>query len=312
MLWLWDLFEFTWQGLFKFVLYFLIGWVFFVRRPKPRKGDLPMVLGMAVLMFAFSFAKSGTSIFSYAYGFFLFGFGATTVLFLRIKIRYRAAVLVILAGLLAASWIFLSPGKLIYAYVPISLLSLTAMLFSRSIRKSGNDKKDFWDDPRLITPPDFKEISEPVIFLMGPIQGAREWQRDAAYMIWGMNKDIRVACPRRKFFSEKFDYDTQVDWETAYLNRAAENGAILCWLEREHTHYCERAYAQTTRFELGEWKSKYEANGGINLVVGIDEGFSNGRYILKRLSDDCPDVPIAKSLKEACEKAVEKILERSS
>ena len=83
----------------------------------------------------------------------------------------------------------------------------------------------------------------------------------------------------------------QVDWETCYLNKAAQNGAILFWLAKETSHHPERAYAQTTRFELAEWKTKYKQNK-INLLVGIEPKFPGERYIRHRFGQDCPEIHI--------------------
>jgi len=68
-----------------------------------------------------------------------------------------------------------------------------------------------------------------------------------------------------------------------------------------------RAYAQTSRFELGEWKARYERSG-IKLAIGIEKGFGNERYIRRRLGQDCPDLPVFSSLNETCSAAVGLIL----
>ncbi|MBI4854122.1 MAG: hypothetical protein HY819_20185 [Acidobacteria bacterium] len=80
----------------------------------------------------------------------------------------------------------------------------------------------------------------------------------------------------------------------------------MFWLAKEITHTCDRAYAQTTRFELGEWKARYD-QGKIKLVLGIEEGFSNSRYIRRRFSQDCPSVKICSSLEETCQEIVKQI-----
>lgn len=150
------------------------------------------------------------------------------------------------------------------------------------------------------------EVSKPVIFLAGPIQGAPNWQEAAIGIIQGLNPDVVVASPRRNI-DDNFVYGEQVDWETAHLRRAAENGAIMFWLAKELDHYCNRAYAQTSRFELAEWKIRHERDG-TKLIVGIEEGFSGARYIRRRFSQDCPEVPITTSLEETCLKVVEQIV----
>jgi hypothetical protein len=165
----------------------------------------------------------------------------------------------------------------------------------------------------LFTPPKYIEDKDsPVIFLAGPIQGADNWQKKAAEII-SQNKEILIASPRRDIDIDRdFDervYMEQVDWETYHLNRAAQNGVILFWLANEHRHFRERAYAQTTRFELGEWiaKNKYEE---AKVVVGIDNAFTGQKYLLHRLPKENPDIPIFSTLEETCKKAVELALKK--
>lgn len=119
--------------------------------------------------------------------------------------------------------------------------------------------------------PERPTVEGPLIFLAGPIQGAPLWQTEAISMIRTYSTTVHIASPRRRKlerlikptasfaarFTESFVgemYIEQVDWETRYLNRAAENGCILFWLAKEENHICTRAYAQTSRFELAEWK----------------------------------------------------------
>lgn len=98
-------------------------------------------------------------------------------------------------------------------------------------------------------------------------------------------------------------YNEQVDWETYHLRKAGENGVVLFWLAKEHEHKCERAYAQTTRFELSEWKMRHERDGA-KLVVGIEEGFTGAKYLVRRFTQDCPDVPLCSTLEETIGHAI--------
>jgi hypothetical protein len=157
---------------------------------------------------------------------------------------------------------------------------------------------------QILLPPDHIEVIGPLIFLAGPIQGAADWQAEAVQILRGLAPDIHFANPRRDYPPGEFAYEKQVDWETHYLRRAARDGAILFWLARETDHFCDRAFAQTTRFELAEWKVRHERDGS-KLVVGIDDGFPGGRYIRRRLALDCPNVPLLSSLEETCRVAVE-------
>jgi hypothetical protein len=155
----------------------------------------------------------------------------------------------------------------------------------------------------VILPPQYVAVEGTLVFLAGPIQGAPDWQDRAIHFFHDLAPDFHLACPRGLSMPAKFDYAAQVDWETHHLRLAAQQGAILFWLAREVYHRCDRAYAQTTRFELAEWKVRHERDG-VRLVVGIDEGFSGARYIRHRLGQDCPGIPMVESLEAACRAAV--------
>lgn len=160
-----------------------------------------------------------------------------------------------------------------------------------------------------IYPPTYLEkIESPVIFLAGPIQGVHTWQEDAIKTIHSLDSKLCIASPRRQNIETNGDFTTgmyneQVDWETFHLRRAGENGCVLFWLAKETVHTCSRAYAQTTRFEIAEWKMRHEFYKS-NLVIGIEEGFTGSKYIRRRFMQDCPEVPICDSLEETCGQAV--------
>jgi hypothetical protein len=159
--------------------------------------------------------------------------------------------------------------------------------------------------PRLlIQPPDFPAIDGPLVFLAGPIQGAPDWQDEAGRLLAALAPALHVASPRRRYLPGEFDYAAQVDWETHHLRRAAASGAILFWLAREAVPTPGRAYAQTTRFELAEWKVRHERDG-VRLVVGIEAGFTGERYVRHRFAQDCPGVALCESLAETCRRAAE-------
>lgn len=168
-------------------------------------------------------------------------------------------------------------------------------------------------NPNLLQPPEIKEVIGPVIFLAGPIQDAPDWQSIAVEIISGIDPDILIASPRKNYGPGEFVYESQVDWESHYLRRAAAWGAIIFWLANQEKQTTEpgqrfpRPYAQTTRQELGEWRAEKRHSPEINLVVGIDTDFSNARYTRRRLEQDTPDVPILDSLDDTCAAAVELI-----
>lgn len=159
---------------------------------------------------------------------------------------------------------------------------------------------------QLLLPPNIVETHGPVIFLAGPVQGAPDWQAAAVIHIQQASGSIHIASPRKDYAPGEFVHEKQLDWETCYLRQAAREGVILFWLAREVEHLCDRCYAQTTRFELAEWKVRHERDGA-RIVVGIEQGFSGARYIRRRLEQDCPGIPIFTSLAETCAAAVAKI-----
>jgi hypothetical protein len=155
----------------------------------------------------------------------------------------------------------------------------------------------------LLQPPEIVEVDSPVIFLAGPIQGAPDWQTEASEIIHTLDSSIVVASPRKNYPEGTFVYEKQVDWETHYLRLAGRVGVIGFWLAAQTEETPGRAYAQTTRFELAEWKMKHELQNA-KLALGIEEGFGNARYIRRRFAQDCPTVPITDSLEAMCSNAV--------
>ncbi len=158
---------------------------------------------------------------------------------------------------------------------------------------------------QLILPPNYLSITGPVVFLAGPIQGT-DWQHLAIEYLQKLSPELNIACPRRDYPAGEFIYEKQVDWETHHLRYAAQNGAIMFWLAKELVHTCDRAYGQTSRFELAEWKVRYERDN-IKLVLGIEEGFSGSRYIRRRFAQDSPNITICNTLEETCKQAIKEI-----
>jgi hypothetical protein len=56
-------------------------------------------------------------------------------------------------------------------------------------------------------------------------------------------------------------------------------------LAKEKEHIPDRAYAQTSRFELAEWLTNGCYDENVNVFVGIEDGFSGATYIKKKIKD---------------------------
>jgi len=155
-------------------------------------------------------------------------------------------------------------------------------------------------------------ITGPVIFLAGPIQGTDDWQEQARLLVarHPQCKHVTIANPRCSPRTPdppvSFDFEAQVDWESRWLRRASQFGVLLFWLAKETVHLCHRAYAQTSRWELSEWKDRL-AHQGTNtpLVVGIEPGFSGERYMRHRLSQDLPHLKVHATFDETVNAAIE-------
>ncbi len=155
---------------------------------------------------------------------------------------------------------------------------------------------------RVIVVPSYEDVSGPLIFLAGPIQGAPDWQADAIRIINDRDPGLIIACPRSPP-PWNLTIQTQARWEHHYLNYAAHCGATMFWLAREEVHDCRRAYAQTSRFELG-WMMMRHIIQRNHVVIGIERGFSNEPYLRITLGDQAPDIPIFMTLAETCAEAV--------
>jgi len=158
----------------------------------------------------------------------------------------------------------------------------------------------------VLQPPEIPHVCKaPVIFLAGPIQGAPPWQAIAVEYIRSHSDGITIANPRRDAI-EKLDergYEKQVEWEHLFLQAAITSGVVMFWLAAEGNHDCSRAYAQTTRFELGEAMVRHSV-ANARVVVGVEAGFSGAQYIKKTLRDKTPRIPVLSSLEETCAEAI--------
>lgn len=162
----------------------------------------------------------------------------------------------------------------------------------------------------------FDDNKDIVIFLAGPIQGTdpnKIWQEELIKKIQNkiknikLNKNIIMASPRRLDKPEKFIYDEQVEWESHYLNKAGNNGIIVFWLAKEFEKIDGRSYAQTTRFEIGEWFAKGKNINNFKISIGIQNGFNGSKYIIHKFKKEYPDLEIQNNLEKLSNEILEYI-----
>jgi len=152
-----------------------------------------------------------------------------------------------------------------------------------------------------------------LVFLAGPIQGAApNWHSKAIVLINAGNQNLHIANPISSVIGADFNYAKQVSWEVYTIRVSSAVGAIMFWMAKEETHLPERAYAQTSRFELAEWIGHFKTRKmfqperePLKLIVGIEPGFSGERYIRFRLADDLPDFPVYSTLEDTCAGVIE-------
>ena len=156
----------------------------------------------------------------------------------------------------------------------------------------------------LILPPQYLTVEGPLVFLAGPIQALPDWQEQAIRILREASAELHLASPAGN--TSLASSTLTLRWtgnRTISDSPPVKGRSSSGW--REATHHCDRAYGQTSRFELAEWKVRHERDGA-RLVVGIEDGFSGARYIRRRFQQDCPGVPVVSSLQAACQLAVQR------
>lgn len=180
--------------------------------------------------------------------------------------------------------------------------------------------KNIKGEMRVLTPPEyckvatFEENEDIVIFLAGPIQGAPEWHKSFMNKFKKemegkkLSKNIVIASPKRDEVDKtKFVYQEQVDWESFYLDKASKHGVIVFWMPKETEKVEGRSYAQTTRFEIGEWFAKGQNIKDFKIVVGAQKGFEGTRYMEYKFEQINPEFKLHESLDDVVDEVIKKI-----
>ena len=145
---------------------------------------------------------------------------------------------------------------------------------------------------------EYTENENICVFLAGPIQGAPNWQENFISILsekfkkLKLTRDIIIASPRRLKKPIDFNYDVQVDWESKFLQKASDCGVVVFYLPKAVENVDGRSYAQTTRFEMGEWFAKGQCIDNFKIVIGAEEGFDGLRYMGKKFSDSYNEMEI--------------------
>jgi len=170
--------------------------------------------------------------------------------------------------------------------------------------------------PEYDTVATFVEFKDVVVFLAGPIDGTSKekmWQEELIKKIesklegFKTNRNIVLASPRRLEKPKNFIYEEQVNWESFYLDKAAQQGIVVFWLAKEQEKIEGRTFARTTRFEIGEWWAKGQSINDFKMVVGAQSGFDGTKYIEKKFTETDENFELLTSLDAMSKEIVKQI-----
>ena len=131
----------------------------------------------------------------------------------------------------------------------------------------------------------------PSIFLAGPTPRDKDtpsWRPAALTILDALQFKGTVFVPEDDFYREDFDYDSQVGWELAALNRSA---AILFWVPRGPA-----LPGFTTNVEFGMFASKQ------NVVLGYPEDAEKMKYL--HVHADRYNIPVYHTLADTVKAAI--------
>lgn len=159
---------------------------------------------------------------------------------------------------------------------------------------------------RVLLPPDYQQVTGPLLFLAGPIKGAADWQSQAIAYLHEREPTLTIASPRTVRATDAYSatfsedqYIAQAEWEHRHLEQAMWHGLVLFWFAPESQHFCDRAYAQTTRVEFGDALCR-ASQGQARLVVGGTPEYPGYKYARWRLQRLLPQAPFFPTLEETC------------
>ncbi|MBX4197699.1 nucleoside 2-deoxyribosyltransferase domain-containing protein [Candidatus Saccharibacteria bacterium] len=163
-------------------------------------------------------------------------------------------------------------------------------------------------------PPDLEQIpeNEPAIFLAGPIQGAPDWQDEAYRLITRDYKssDILHVFNPRVHGELSHGYQKQVHWEKRHLERARSFGVIAFWFAAKNDmlpYEKNRAYAQTSRVELGRAFGWKDFDATTQIVLGIEPTYRGGNATYFESMAAEYDMPVYQTLGSLCLAAIEQV-----
>lgn len=163
--------------------------------------------------------------------------------------------------------------------------------------------------------PKFGAAFEPhqsLFFLAGPVRGGGDWHQQMVHELSIRNSECVIAIPTRYSndhplmpyrLQKAEEYERQLDWERAYLERAAWDGygCIIFWLgtQKEPRSKKDGPYAQDTYGEIGRWAVHKKYRPKTRMVVGAEPRFHGLSQIHRNLEKDLEhEFPIHPTIRE--------------
>lgn len=166
---------------------------------------------------------------------------------------------------------------------------------------------------KFVIPPQ-EGIADRTVFLAGPVQGTHDWQREAAMRLVDAlpQPNIDIVSPRglKELYvkpSPWLETEQQTPWEKRHLVRARENGCLAMWFAAQEFETPGRAFAQTSRIELGRIAGWIDYDKDIRFAIGIDPQYRGGNETYIRQLAEEHELPVASSLDELCAKIAGKL-----
>ncbi len=165
----------------------------------------------------------------------------------------------------------------------------------------------------IIPPHQIKQPDNPVVFLAGPVQGAHDWQRAAANHLIDAGAEASIISPRGlpelyKEPSPWLNNELQTPWEKHHLRLARDKGVLAMWMAEQVYETPGRAYAQTSRIELGRIAGWLDYNSpNIKLVFGISPEYIGGNQTYMEQVCNEFNIPVQRRLDEWCAEILRKL-----
>ena len=166
---------------------------------------------------------------------------------------------------------------------------------------------------KVIIPKTYIEkLDAPLIFLLGPITSAPNWQDKAIEILFSQNSDLLIVSPRRGVRDKIAQYILTGDenhfcrqrvWEWHYQGIAAKQGCNMFWFPEEYEHHCDKSYALITSNEFGHWTAEYSRDKSVRVCFGTDGRFREWGAFETDLRIKCPDKKIFSTLEKTCAEA---------